>query len=381
MRPKLKATLKPWMRDADVIRIGFDREVFELEDADGQIERFLSILDGTLSVEEIAAHSGLTLDEVQEALVTFDDLGFLVDAQVPAGSLTARDLERYRANGNFFANFATLQHSPWIYQQRLKGSTVAVLGLGGASLVAAGLVGLGVGKIIGLDYDQVELSNLNRQYIYRETDLGKLKTEATAEQLRNLNPDVEIVTYNLKVTAKADLLEILQEADLVINGIDTPAVMAARWVNAACVQLQKPMLQCGIFHNRVQLYRFLPHAHGCFDCMLLHALQTDPDSELMVRVMNGQVFQNRNTAMAPHVSVLSGFITSEVSKELAGYAPPLLPSTALEMDMLALQMRITEPFPRSAECPTCGEHRQGEHREPCDLEELIEVAKKQVMQP
>ncbi|TCP49178.1 molybdopterin/thiamine biosynthesis adenylyltransferase [Tumebacillus sp. BK434] len=381
MRPKFKPILKPLMRNGDFLRVGMETNVYDLEDPDGQIERFLSSLDGTLTIDDIAAASGLSGEEVQGALETFNELGFLDDAAAPVGNLTERDLDRYRANLTYFTNYSTLEQSKLEYQQRLKDSTVAVLGLGGASLMAAGLAGLGVGKIIGLDCDRVELSNLNRQYIYREDDIGKLKTDAVAEHLRRLNRDLEVVTYNQKVTTAESLLDVIADADLVINGIDTPTMIASRWVNSACVHLEKPMLLGGVTNNRLLWQRFLPHSHGCYDCFLIHCLRLDPDAAMQLRALYGQVFESRNTAMSPHVALLSGFITSEVAKHLAGYAEPMLPSTTMEMDLVTMAMKQSDPFTRLENCPTCG---AGKHEragiEPVELEELIQVSQAEALQ-
>lgn len=381
MRPKFKQILKPLMRKGDFLRVGFESNVFELDDPNGQIEQFLTALDGTLTIEELAVASGLSVEEVQDAVATFDELGFLDDAAAPTGNLTEHDLERYRANLTYFSNYSSLGQSRLDYQQRLKESTVAVLGLGGASLIAAGLAGLGVGKIIGLDCDEVELSNLNRQYIYREDDIGKLKTVAVAEQLHSLNRNLDVVTYNQRVSSAESLLEVIADADLVINGIDTPAIIAARWVNSACVHLEKPMLLGGVTNNRLLWQRFLPHSHGCYDCFLIHCLRLDPDSEEQLRALHGAVFESRNTAMAPHVALLSGFITSEVAKHLAGYAEPMLPSATIEMDMITMAMKQAEPFPRDENCPTCGAQKlERDNIEPVGLDELIAVAKAGVLQ-
>ncbi|MCX7569254.1 ThiF family adenylyltransferase [Tumebacillus sp. DT12] len=381
MQPTFKPILKPLMRNGDVLRIGFEREVYELEDADGAIERFLTALDGTLSIEEIAALHDLSTDEVRDALATFDELGFLDDKSAVSDRMTDRDRERYRANLTYYSNFSKLEHSPAVYQQRVQDATVAVLGLGGASLIAAALAGLGVGKIIGLDCDQVELSNLNRQFVFREDDIGKLKTDAVAEHLHRLNRDIEVVTHNQLVTSAASLLPVLEGADLVVNMIDTPSLISARWVNSACVHLGLPVLLGGIGNNRVMYQRFVPHEHGCYDCFLIHCLQLDQTGELELRALYGQVFENRNTAMAPHVAMLSGFISTEVSKHFAGYASPMPPSSSVELDLITMELKHSGPWQRYAECPTCGEARHArEDIEPVELDALITIAKERMMQ-
>jgi molybdopterin/thiamine biosynthesis adenylyltransferase len=201
------------------------------------------------------------------------------------------------------------------------------------------------------------------------------------EHLRRLNRDIEVEAHNMRVGDACSLLDVLRDADLVINGIDTPSLVAFRWVNSACVHLEKPMLLGGIDNGRVLLQTFLPHSHGCYDCYLINLLRQHPDTEASIRALYGQVFRQRNTAMAPHVAFYSGFLSNEAAKLLAGHAEPLPPSTTVELDTQTMQLRHIDPWPRYEECPTCGAQKHERTGiEPVDLEELIEIAKSGMVQ-
>lgn len=118
----------------------------------------------------------------------------------------------------------TARHTPQV-QQRIKNGTVAIAGLGGlGSNIAVMLAQLGVGKLLLVDYDTVEPSNLNRQH-YTLRHLGKPKTEALAEQLQEINPFVEILTQQVKVTA-ANAANLFADWPLICEAFDDPAAKA-----------------------------------------------------------------------------------------------------------------------------------------------------------
>jgi len=105
-------------------------------------------------------------------------------------------------------------------QVRLLESTVAVVGLGGlGSLVSLYLAALGVGRLIVVDYDVVEVENLNRQILYTTDDVGKPKALVARERLKSLNPLVEVEARNVRVT-RDNVGEVLGDADIIVDGLD-----------------------------------------------------------------------------------------------------------------------------------------------------------------
>ena len=103
--------------------------------------------------------------------------------------------------------------------KKLQQKTVAIAGLGGlGSNVAIALVRAGIGKLIIADFDKVELSNLNRQY-YFQSDIGKYKSAALQEHLKNVNPDIKLEVYNKKLEPP-DITKIFKNADILIEAFD-----------------------------------------------------------------------------------------------------------------------------------------------------------------
>ncbi|SCX84350.1 Molybdopterin or thiamine biosynthesis adenylyltransferase [Paenibacillus polysaccharolyticus] len=375
MRPKFKNVMNPIVRSGDNIRLGFEREVFEIEDKDGVILQFIMMLNGENTLEDLISKCGLTTREIMDGLEALDSIGVIEDFDANVEGLTLSELDRYRANLTFFSNFSDLKQGKYSYQSRLKHSKVVVLGLGGASLTAASLVGLGVGQVIGVDYDTVELSNLNRQFLYTEDSVGSFKSHETEKRLKQINKDIIVNVHNLKVTSPDDILDIISGSDLVINGIDSPGIVASRWVNAACVYHKVPIVQGGISNTKIIWETILPDC-GCYDCFLIRSLRVDKHFEHQLRALYETRYEDTNSAVAPHVALLSGFLSAEVLKLLTNYTQSMLPSTTHVYDTAIMDILKSESWSKLDECPTCG--IDGNCNEPISLERLIDIANNEV---
>ncbi|MGQ3479718.1 HesA/MoeB/ThiF family protein [Paenibacillus sp. TY11] len=372
MKPKFKNIMNPVINVENNIRLGFDKEVFEIEDPTGVIYKFIKLLNGSNTIEDLVNLSGLTKEEVTDGIATLNSIGVIEDETAINGQLDQSEMERYRANLTFFSNFSDINVDKYSFQKKLKDSKVVVIGLGGASLTAASLAGLGIGNLVGIDFDTIELSNLNRQFLYTEENIGQLKSEETQKRLSQINSNIEIQTHNIKVTSANDILKVIEGSDVIINGIDSPGIIASRWVNAAAVYYNIPIIQGGISNTKLIWETMLPN-EGCYDCFLINSLRKDSFFEYQLRALYSTRFEHTNPSIAPHVALLSGFISAEVVKLLSGYTQSMLPSTAHIYDTTEMQITKTDRWFKVSECPTCGKNHSG--IEPVDLEELILIAK------
>jgi len=127
--------------------------------------------------------------------------------------------------------------------ERLQMATVGIAGCGGlGSNAAASLARAGVGRLILVDHDRVELSNLNRQH-YFQTDVGKAKVEALAGHLRAINPDIDLVLHDLELTPQ-NTPEIFAEAEILIEAFDRAELK--RWlIEAWCTAFPDRPIVCG----------------------------------------------------------------------------------------------------------------------------------------
>lgn len=368
MIPHIKDIYAPVITD-DKIVFGTMAEAMEIDNDDEDICDLVKLLAGNHPLEEIYSLSKLSKENINEIVQQFDELGLLENRQAETLGV---DTDRYKTNLNYFTFYSSLNLSAVEFQARLNKSTVALLGIGGSTLTALNLVGMGVGKIIIVDYDTIELSNLSRQLIFTEEDIGLLKVEAAKRKLQQINRDVEIVTHNMKVKNASELIPIIAEADIVINSIDTPPIQAARWVNYACMQSNKILIQGGLTANSMVLDVFSKKT-GCYDCFLLSSMKVDNDFADQLKFVLSSSFENVNTSFAPNVSMLTGIITAEVAKIVTGYQEPLVNDMCLAFSVSDFSSRSINSHKKVAACPTCGKVHS--ISEPVDIERLIEIAK------
>lgn len=139
-------------------------------------------------------------------------------------------------------------------QEKLKNSSVLVVGIGGLGCPAAQyLVGAGVGRIGLIDHDRVSLSNLHRQVLFDEGDVGRSKVAVAREKLKKLNSEVEIENYQEALTM--DNVEgLFQQYDLILDGTDN--FETKYLINDACILAEKPWVYASIYKNEGQLSVF-----------------------------------------------------------------------------------------------------------------------------
>jgi len=132
-------------------------------------------------------------------------------------------------------------------------------------MVAVFLALMGVGKLILVDMDTVELSNLNRQLLFTEKDIDEYKARVAAEKLREINPNVYVIDRNESLVNVPR--RYFEESDVIVDGLDN--FEARRWLNSVCVGLNKPLVHGGMYgwYGNVQVV--IPYVTPCLDCQPL----------------------------------------------------------------------------------------------------------------
>lgn len=179
-------------------------------------------------------------------------------------SLSDDELERY-------ARHIVLPQVGGVGQRKVKAASIAVVGAGGiGSSVIPAFAGAGVGKLMIIDSDVVELSNLHRQPLFRETDLGKPKADLAAEFVRRRNRHVEAIPCSERI-GPDNAEKLLAGHHLVIDGSDNFATRLA--VSDACVKLGHPLVSAAAlqFQGQVGLFRSKP----CYRCFVGDAFDSD----------------------------------------------------------------------------------------------------------
>jgi adenylyltransferase/sulfurtransferase len=226
-------------------------------------------------------------------------------------------------------------------QRRLKQSRVLCVGAGGlGSPAAMYLAAAGVGTLGLVDFDVVDLSNLQRQLLHGTSDVGRPKLDSAADRLREVNPHVRIEPHHTALTS-ANALDLLREYDVILDGTDN---FPTRYlVNDACVLLRKPNAFGSIFRFEGQASVFGVEGGPCYRC-----LYPEPPPPGLVP----------SCAEAGVLGVLPGIIgtiqATETIKLLLGIGQPLIGRFLV---FEALRMRFRElTLRRDPECPVCGDH-------------------------
>ncbi|MCI4347942.1 MAG: molybdopterin-synthase adenylyltransferase MoeB [Thermoplasmata archaeon] len=226
-------------------------------------------------------------------------------------------------------------------QRKLRASTVLLVGAGGLGAPAAlYLAAAGVGEIGLVDFDRVEVSNLQRQVLYGTGDIGRPKLEAARERLNDLNPDVVVRTHEQHLTSE-NALEILRPYDVIVDGTDN---FPTRYlVNDASVLLGKPNVYGSIYRFEGQASVFDARRGPCYRCLY----PEPPPPGLVPSCAEGGV-----------LGVLPGLVgtiqATETVKLLLGIGEPLI-GRLLLFDALALRFRELR-LRKNPECVICGTH-------------------------
>ena len=151
-------------------------------------------------------------------------------------------------------------------QLKLKKAKVTVVGAGGLGCPATlYLTAAGVGTVVIIDSEHVELSNLNRQVLHWTEDVGELKAFSTARKLRKLNPHVKIEAVSRKITEK-NVQEVVRDSNVVVDCLDN---WSTRFLlNEACVKEEIPLVHAGIHGLYGQITTIIPYETPCLRCIL-----------------------------------------------------------------------------------------------------------------
>lgn len=224
-------------------------------------------------------------------------------------------------------------------QEKLRAATALIVGLGGlGSPVVLYLAAAGVGRLILVDHDRVDLSNLQRQIAHQTASIGMLKVESAAAAARRLNPHCDIVTVTEKLDA-GNALDWVPQSHVIVDCSDNFAVRFL--LNRVSVQCRVPLVSGAAIHLDGQLSVYDPRQDDspCYRC-----LYDETGEEDMRCVSNG--------VLAPIVGIVGSIQATETIKVLAGMGTTLV-GRLLLLDGLRMQFREIR-LKRNPDCPVCG---------------------------
>ncbi len=229
-RPKTKSMLMPYVNESNTgVRFGGNQANIAREietDTPEELVEFLKLLDGKNCIDFISNKLQLSTEDVIEILNILYESSVISENDSSIFEFCKEEIEYYSRNIGFFewidVNFTYYNY--WELQNNLKKSTVLLLGAGGTGAVSAKqLARLGIGNIIVVDYDNVELSNLNRQE-FDYSHVGMKKIYALENIIKRINPFIRFSPVDKFIKSKDDILELTEEfnPDIIISCIDMP---------------------------------------------------------------------------------------------------------------------------------------------------------------
>jgi molybdopterin/thiamine biosynthesis adenylyltransferase len=363
-RPRVKSSVCPAQFPGHRVQLGwiYDAASEITDDDEDTVWRLLELMDGTRSPARVAAAivaERPSLDEasVHEAIEGLMESGYIEDAAAGLpDDLGPDELERYSRNNEFFTCIDTTpRQQRYELQHRLKQSRVAVIGLGGVgSTVAMSLTAAGVGTIRCVDFDVVEPSNLTRQLLYAEDNVGASKVTSAVARLRAMNKHAAIEGVELELSGEADARRCLDGMDFAVLCTDHPREKVDFLVNDVAQELGTPWAVCSYNGPLVCTGVIIPNKTPCYRCFThTHPSPWAPGNDTGVRLMP------RSSSLMGVIAPTAGLAGHLVALEVIYYLTGLRVQTAGRIwyrNMFVYDQTYSVELSYWTECPACGNH-------------------------
>jgi adenylyltransferase/sulfurtransferase len=259
---------------------------------------------------------------------------YILPAVAGGSELKNEDLQRYSRQ-------IMLEEIGFVGLEKLRKAKVCVVGVGGiGNPVVTQLTAMGVGKLKIVDRDIIEISNLHRQHLYTENDLGKVKVEAAKQRLEKINSSVEIEALPNSVT-KYTAESIIRGYDIVVDALDS--IDARYALNDACIKLNIPLIYAGALGMLGSVCTIIPNKTACLRC-IFPALAEDDMPTCSTEGVHPSILY-----------LVGGIQVSEAVKIILG-EKPTLENKLMYVDLNDLSLEKITVF-RQEECPSCGTKR------------------------
>jgi bacteriocin biosynthesis cyclodehydratase domain-containing protein len=339
-----------------ILRGGADAE-FKIEESTPRERDLLDLLlVGAPSAADLRERLSARGHDVEPRLLddTLEELAGLGLLEEPpaAPALGEVAAERYDRQLAYFADLRPGESVA--LQQRLGAARVAMIGVGGlGTWTAAALACAGVGHLTLIDDDRVELSNLNRQFLYRHADLGRLKAEAAADALAAFDPELELEVVPNRVSGPRDAERVAAAHDLVVELADRPPHELSRWLDAACWDAGTTRISAAQFPPLVRIGpTYVPGRTACLLCQERGARDGFPLYDEFVAMRQARL--PVTSTLGSIAAMIGAAVAGDVVHHLTGLMEPASLGAALILDVRDLSVR-REPIQRQPDCPRCGE--------------------------
>lgn len=351
-RPRIKRTTEQMQSpdgDLYLLRPSAGTDI-QIEQPNEEGLRLLAALDGGRTREELEEEFGE--EEVGDLLAQLEELNVVEDAA--DDDLIGEDvMARFDRQLRYFSDVSA-GPTPSQCQARLEGARVAVLGVGGlGGWSALTLSCCGIGEMLLVDFDRVELSNLNRQVLYTEDDIGRLKAEAAAERLASFNSGMRLDVKAKRLESEAEIAATIDGYDIVIDAVDWPAHDIERWVNSACFAAGVPFIAMSHFPPIARVGPFyVPGLTGCFACQEISYRRSYPLFDAAVEQRRAK--PSPAATLGPACALIGGQVALDIMHHLTGLAAPSTLGVGHIYDLRTMKLEREEVVPEP-DCPVCGQ--------------------------
>ena len=321
---------------SEIMGDDFKRKVLE---SDGSPRSLINIY---INGKNAAFDSGL------DTVLNENDDVYILPAVAGGSELSEKELDQYSRQ-------VMLEQIGYQGQLKLKNSTACVVGVGGlGNPIITRLAAMGIGKLRIVDRDVIELSNLHRQTMFNEEDVGQVKVEVAARKLKNNNPQVEIEALPISINDYT-ALDVVEGCDVVIDALDS--VNARYSLNKACIEKNIPCVLGAAVGVTGQVFTVIPNKSACYYCMF-PALDEDSMPTCSLEGVHPSI-----------LSVVGGIEVHEAVDILIGKTPKSS-EKFLSIDLENLEFSSVRTF-KQDECSVCGTGKKKEvPKQELILEEL-----------
>lgn len=321
----------------------------QIENPDTEGRLLLAALDGSLERDELVERFGE--EPVNDLLAQLEELGLVEDAS-DDDLIPAETTERFDRQIRYFADITT-GPTPSQCQARLESARIVVLGVGGlGGWSALSLACCGIGEMLLVDGDLVEESNLNRQVLYTEADIGRLKADVAAERLGAFNSRMRLNTLAERVDGEESVAEAIAGYDLVIDAADWPAHEIEQWVNTACFAADIPYITMSHFPPIARVGPlYIPGVTGCFACQVAAYRRSYPLFDVAIEQRRAKT--SPAATLGPACGLIGGQVGLDIMHLLTGLAEPSTQGEAHIYDLRTMEVE-REPVVPEPDCPVCG---------------------------
>jgi bacteriocin biosynthesis cyclodehydratase domain-containing protein len=352
-RPRIKRTTEPIGSpegDVYLMRPSADSDI-RIEKPNEEERQLLESLDGEHTLEQLCEKFGE--EAVGDLISQLQELEIVEDA-ADDDLVPAAELARFDRQLRYFSDIGSQVLTPSECQRRLRDAKVAVLGVGGLGGSAAlWLATIGVGEMWLIDGDRVEASNLNRQILFTEAEIGLLKVEAATARLRSFNSGMRITSTARRLESQAEIAEFIDGADVVIDAADWPAHDIERWCNSACFEAGIPYITMSHFPPIARVGPlYVPGQTGCFTCQETAYRRQYPLFDVAVEQRRAKA--SPAATLGPACGLIGGQVALDIMHLLTGLAEPSTLGASHIYDLRTMEVE-REPVVAEPGCPVCGE--------------------------